>query len=370
MRVLCLTCLCVLSLILSACAGPAPISPTPAPTATELSSATPSPTQTLIATPSPTITVRPNSTPTATSTPTTTPTATPDPYAGQTIADLSARKYGGGEISIKQNWGFSGTFTRYEITYPSDGLTIYGFADIPTGEGPFPVIVMLHGYIDPAKYDTIDYTTQYADALARVGYIVLHPNLRGWLPSDSGPAERFRVGTAVDVLNLLAITRAQAGKSGLLEHANADAVGLWGHSMGGGISVRVLTVCEAAGLPVKAAVLYAAMSGDERQNAEWSRARRLGTSTPSATAIPDADLERLSPIHYLERVKAAVSIHHSVIDPTVPYVWSEQLYQRLQVLKKPVEFFSYPDQPHTFVSGNALFMPRVQAFYDKYLKGQ
>jgi dienelactone hydrolase len=31
--------------------------------------------------------------------------------------------------------------------------------------------------IDPAIYNTLDYTTLYADALASAGYIVLHPNL-------------------------------------------------------------------------------------------------------------------------------------------------------------------------------------------------
>jgi len=53
-------------------------------------------------------------------------------------------------------------FTRYLIRYPSDGLNIYGFANIPNEAGAYPVVIALHGYIDPALYNTLDYTTHYA----------------------------------------------------------------------------------------------------------------------------------------------------------------------------------------------------------------
>src|SRR5258708_28390985 len=83
------------------------------------------------------------------------------------------------------------TFTRYLIHYPSDGLTIYGFMDTPTAKPrngrSYPVILALHGYIDPAVYDTIDYTTRYADALAQAGYLVFHTNLRDYRFCDKGP---------------------------------------------------------------------------------------------------------------------------------------------------------------------------------------
>ena len=109
----------------------------------------------------------------------------------------------------------------------------------------------------------MDYTTRYADSLARAGFLVIHPNLRGYPPSDDGD-NRFRVGMAIDVLNLIAIIKDQAGKPGALENADPQAIGLWGHSMGGGVATRVLTVSP----DVDAAVLYGAMSGDEHKNYE------------------------------------------------------------------------------------------------------
>jgi len=156
------------------------------------------PTPAFTATSAATETARP--TPVFTTTPEFSPT--PDLYYLYTNEYLRARSYGGGEIEFVEVLGQNVFFTRYLIRYPSDGLTIYGFADIPNDEGPHPVIIALHGYIDPAVYQTLDYTTHYADALSIAGNIVLHPNLRGYPPSDDGE-NLFRVGMAVDVLNLI-----------------------------------------------------------------------------------------------------------------------------------------------------------------------
>jgi dienelactone hydrolase len=134
---------------------------------------------------------------------------------------------------------------------------------LPRGEGPFPVVLVLHGYIEPEEYETLAYTTRYADALAAEGFLVLHPNYRNYPPSDPGP-NYFRVGYAVDVLNLIALIENQAGQTGPLENADSESIGLFGHSMGGGISLRVL----ASQAPVQAAVLYGSMNADEQLNSE------------------------------------------------------------------------------------------------------
>jgi dienelactone hydrolase len=339
-------------------ATPAP----PTPTARATASLTPTRTAT------PTATVTPSAT--ATQTATLTATATSDPYAGLTIADLSARSYGEGELVIESLVGVGEAFTRTLISYPSDGLTIHGFMNTPRasqGEGPFPVAIVLHGYIDPAQYQTLAYTTRYADALARAGYLTIHPNLRGYPPSDDGP-DRFRVGKAIDTLNLIALAQKQAGEPGPLALADGEAIGLMGHSMGGGITLRVITVNP----DVRAAVLYGSMNADERINYErvlfWSNGQR----GHEELAVPAADLARISPVGYLdERLVAPVSIHHSVDDGTVPYEWSVELAERLGSLGKAVEFFRYENTPHTFQGeSDQLFMQRMIAFFDRHLKDE
>ena len=317
------------------------------------------PTVTPTFTPSPTVT--PTATQTATPIPTLSPT--PDPYFAYTNDYLRSRIYGGGQIEFLEVMSQNLYFTRYLIRYPSDGLNIYGFANIPNDTNQHPVIIALHGYIDPAIYNTLDYTTLYADALASAGYIVLHPNLRGYQPSDNGD-NLFRVGMATDVLNLIALVQSQSGATGLLQNANPNSIGLWGHSMGGGISTRVLTVTD----DVRAAVLYGSMSGDEQKNYEaiqqWSGdARGLDELN-----IPVEALKRISSMYYFQNITAAVSIHHGMADKLVPLDWSVLTCDQLKALGKNVECHYYEGMPHTFYGqGNEQFIQNTVQFFNRYL---
>ncbi|MEX2161747.1 MAG: alpha/beta fold hydrolase [Anaerolineales bacterium] len=293
--------------------------------------------------------------------------ATPDPYGSLTIDSLAARSYGGGELVDLGVIGEVSSFARHLVSYPSDGLAINGFADIPSGEGPFPVVLVLHGYVEPEGYQIENYTARYVAELADAGYIAIHPNYRNYAPSDAGPNE-FRVGFAVDVLNLIAIVNAQAGQPGLLQAANPDAVFLWGHSMGGGIALRVLVV----GADVQGAVLYGSMSGDERRNFEHIRdVLSEGARGNEELTTPEEVLRLISPINYYERIQVPVSIHHGDIDDVVPLAWSLELCELLQELGKQVECFTYHNMPHTFYGLNdELLLQRSIEFFQRYTAGE
>ncbi|GAB4581658.1 MAG: alpha/beta fold hydrolase [Anaerolineales bacterium] len=284
---------------------------------------------------------------------------------------LASRPYGGGNLEIIEIMADNTYFTRYLIRYPSDGLMIYGFLNVPVkggpaGEGPFPIIIALHGYIDPAIYGTLDYTTGYADALARAGYIVLHPNLRGYPPSDDGE-NLFRVGMALDVLNLIGIVEQTAWVGTPLENGDPAKIGLWGHSMGGGISTRVMLISPS----VDAVVLYAAMTGDEKKNWEAINGWSGGTRGLEELAFPEEDLGRVSPMYFFDWLKAPVSVHHGWADELVPAQWSVTTCEQLTALEKAVECWFYENMPHTFVGeGDQLFVQRTIEFYDRILKGK
>lgn len=349
-------------------AAPPVVTALPTATSPAVTAVAAQPTPTLL----PVATALPPATPTLlpTATPAPTATSTADPYAPYTIAGLAARSYGGGLLQIESTLSDTPLFTRSVITYPSDGLTIYGFMNVPVGEGPFPVALVLHGYVPPENYAIMTYTTRYADTLAQAGYLTIHPNYRNFPPSDETEAfalgrreSDYRVGYAVDVLNLMAIVREQAGQPGPLQRADGGDIHLFGHSMGGGITLRVITVDQ----NVSAAVLYGAMSGDEQRNYEkifeWSN----GEVGANVLATQPDVLARISPIYHLERIAAPVSIHHGTLDDTVPPAWSDELCQLLRALQKPVECFSYADQPHTFYGdGDQLFQQRVLDFFSRH----
>ncbi len=272
------------------------------------------------------------------------PTPTVDAISPYSLEALASRSYGDGELRVEYAWQEMEEFTRYYITYDSDGLNIHGFVNVPKGDGPFPVIIALHGYIPAEEYETLDYSTRYADSIARKGYIVLHPNMRNFPPSDSiGRTRDYLAGYTVDVMNLLAYVRQMAGQDGIFENADVSRMGIWGHSIGGGIALRVLNLVP----EIKAAVLYGAVS-------------QRYTNASAGFDVYDLDSDT-----------AAFSVHHGELDEVIDPQWSRTLCADLQAAGRDYECYFYEDQPHTFIrNGDAdpLFIQRTVTFFDKYLK--
>ena len=293
--------------------------------------------------------------------PTLSPTPTPDPYLDLYIDSLAARPYGGGVLQDAGNLISPAGFTRKLFKYRSEGLDMYGFLNIPDGEGPFPVIIMLHGRVESGKYTTVAYSARYADALAKDGFFVIHPNLRRYAPSADGP-NQLGIGDTIDTLNLISLLRQQAGSEGMLKKVDASRIGLWGHSMGGGIVLRLL-ILDA---DLRGGLLYASISADENANLTHFKEDGRGMSKLEA---PRSALSRISPSSYLNEIRVPLSIHHGSADAVVPLEWSEQLCQGLESMGKEVEYIIYPDQAHTFKNiADTQFMENSTTFFRRIFK--
>lgn len=313
-------------------------------------------------------------------------TATPHPLYPYTIPGLRARTYPGGQIQIR--WGLANTasFSQYYIEYPSDRLTITGVMNVPVGEGPFPTIILLHGYVDRALFFSGADTWQAAEFFASQGYLVISPDLRSWGESDEG-LSLFHTGLTADVINLIASLHT-------LPEADTDHIGLWGHSMGGGITTKVLAV---AGHHIDAAVLYAPNSADDADLiARWGRGCLSGESEAAgvkcnpAEVIPEDTpsdvvdayvvqaqnpefLRQVAPLFHLDSITTPIQIHIGTADGQflsgTPPEWSEKLAEALRAAGKDVDYYTYPGQGHAFIGESwNLFQMRALAFFDGHLR--
>lgn len=289
------------------------------------------------------------------------PTAIQVPSNGNTvipqssfIENLRKRQYQGGEIKIEETLSKEGNYTSYIFSYPSDNLKIYGMMNIPDGEGPFPVIVLNHGYFNQSTFQSGDGTHTMADILAAKGYLTLAPDYRGFGKSEEdGQGSRgHRPEYAIDVLNLIASINS-------LPKADQNKIGMWGHSMGGEVSLRTVEVTN----KVKALVLWAPTSGRISDNASFYGGRR-DTPRPS-----NPNLEGASPINYLKYITTPISLHQGLSDTEVKPEWSKELNDALKKEGKEVEYFEYAGQDHNFRNlGWDVISQRTVDFFDKYVK--
>jgi dipeptidyl aminopeptidase/acylaminoacyl peptidase len=291
----------------------------------------------------------------------------PPPPHPVSLPALMGRTYDGHGLRLGDVLLRTDAYTRYAVTYRSGDLRISGIMNVPTGRGPFPALVLNHGYIDPSYYVTGQGLAREQDYLARAGYVVLHTDYRDHAGSDRAPGSerRLRLGYTVDVINaVLALKR--FGRPTV----DPERIGLLGRSMGGGITYNALVVRP--GL-VDAAVVYASVSSHTADNFDrWIRGERteLARWIIDEYGSPERDPEfwrGVSPYTYFERVTEPILVHHGTIDDTCPLRWTHRTVDELERLDKDVRLRLYEGEGHTFYADWALSMRRSVRFLDRQL---
>jgi dipeptidyl aminopeptidase/acylaminoacyl peptidase len=130
-----------------------------------------------------------------------------------------------------------------------DGLEIQGLLTVPEGEGPFPLVVFIHGGPVWAMRNTFEIGLPYVATLVRKGYAVLRPNPRG----SSGRGQDFIRGVygemgGADTQDYIAGVEALIA-DGLVDPAR---VAVTGGSYGGYMSSWLITQTDifAAAIPI------------------------------------------------------------------------------------------------------------------------
>jgi dipeptidyl aminopeptidase/acylaminoacyl peptidase len=289
---------------------------------------------------------------------------------------MRQQQYPGSDIVIEQTLAPGSNYTRHIASYLSDGLKIYGLLTIPKGEKPasgWPAIIFNHGYIPPAQYRTTERYVAYQDGFARNGYVTFKPDYRGHGSSEGEPSGAYgSPDYAVDVLNAVASLKR-------LPDADPNRIGMWGHSMGGSLTLRSMVIDP----DIKAGVIWAGVVAPYSDL--LSRWRRPDRPTPVVSSsarrwrdeflktygspeINPAFWDSISPNAFLNDVSGPIQIHHGTADTSVPIEFSETLYRQLQEAKKPAELYTYKGDDHNLSKNFATAMKRSIEFFDKYVK--
>ena len=327
----------------------------------------------------------PAATPTAPTlpTPSLAPTATPSPTPLHPLMIEAMRQqiYPGSEITIEQTLEPGANYGRYVASYLSEGNKIYALLTVPWGETPasgWPVIIFNHGYIPPDEYRTTERYVDYVDAFARSGYIVFRSDYRGH-GSSEGDAEGGYGSPAytIDILNAVAAVKTYPA-------ADSDRIGMWGHSMGGHITLRTMVVSD----DIKAGVIWAGVVASYPDLFErWRRGSGDGpTNTPDPTRMSRGWRGRfyetygspadnpsfwaaVSPNTYVGDLSGPIQLHHATGDTSVPYEFSESLYAQIQAVGIPAELFIYEGDNHNIATNFYTAMQRSIQFFDAHVKG-
>jgi dipeptidyl aminopeptidase/acylaminoacyl peptidase len=258
--------------------------------------------------------------------------------------------------------GIEPSLHRYESF---DGESIPVFLFLPEGEGPFPVVVTVHGGPEsqwrPWYSSGFGALTQY---LVGRGYAVAAPNVRG----SSGYGKRFehlddvekRLDSVADLASLHAWLSARPEIDG------SRAV-VYGRSYGGYMVLAALAFQPelwAAGIEF---VGISNLRTFLENTSIWRRAAREREYGP----LSDPELlERLSPWSRLDAIRAPLFIEHGRNDPRVPVSESEAIHAELVQRDVRCELVIFEDEGHTVdkLPNRVEVFERAVAFLDEVLE--
>lgn len=226
-----------------------------------------------------------------------------------------------------------GRHLEIEATAP-DGYPVHGFLVLPTGPGPHPVLLVVHGGPHAAYgWGLFDEAQIYATA----GYAVVLPNPRGsaGYGHEHGRTVRGRLGT-VDMDDVLALLDA------VLSRPDCDParVGVMGGSYGG-----FMTSWLASHAPER----FTAAISERAVNAwdSFDGSSDIGYYFTENYVGADRESQwQASPLAYADDIALPLLIIHSEDDWRCPVEQGQRLFVALKKRGAPVEMLLFPAEGH------------------------
>ena len=251
------------------------------------------------------------------------------------------------------------------VQFPTfDGREAPAFLYAPDGakpDGTNAVIMHVHG--GPEGQERPAFNAQYQYFVSR-GYCVLAPNVRG----SSGYGRTYihldDVRKRMDSVRDLESAWNWLRDSGW---ADPERVAVMGGSYGGFMVLSAITTYPE--LWAAAVELYGIANFETFLENTSSYRRKLRESEYGNLEDDGDFLREISPIHYVDKIRAPLLVLHGATDPRVPISETEQIVAALQERGKVVEYVRFEDEGHGFVKrGNRLTATSaVSDFFDKHL---
>ncbi len=243
-----------------------------------------------------------------------------------------------------------------------------GQLNIPSGKpGPYPLIVMLRGYIDQEMYKTGDGTRNAAKFFSENGFITIAPDFLGYGDSDEETGNIFetRFQTYTTVLALL-----KSLNDNFTFNWDKKNIFLWGHSNGGQVALTVLeitgnnyptTLWAPVSAPFPYSVFYYTIDSEDGGKLIRSELAKIEK---------DYDLEPYNLVNFIDKINAPLIIHQGLSDEAVPVIWSDRLVSDLKEKDKDVTYYKYPETDHNMRPSWDQIIQRDLDFFNSYLNSK
>lgn len=254
-----------------------------------------------------------------------------------------------------------------------DGMTIPAYLTLPKGVDPKNLPVILHPHGGPWARDNWGYSP-YPQFLANRGYAVLQPNFR----SSTGYGKKFlNAGNHEWGTGAMQHDLTDAVKY-LIDEGIADPerICIFGGSYGGYATLAGVTFTPdlyACAIPYVAPssliTLIESFPAYWRPFLKGSWYMRVGDP---ADPEDRADLDKRSPINYIDRINVPMLVVHGANDPRVKQAESDAIVEALHNKGHAVEYVVAPDEGHGFRApmNNKALAVAMERFLAKHLGGR
>ena len=155
-----------------------------------------------------------------------------------------------------------------------------------------------------------------------------------------------------------------------------DRIGMWGHSMGGYITLRSMVVSQ----DIKVGVIWAGVVARYPDLfTRWNAGARMTSASPGSwvysleqsygTVEENPEFwNSISANSYVKDLNRPIQLHHGTADHDVPWEFSEMLYDEMLAANQVAEFYVYEGDNHNISNYFSQAMQRTIEFFDRYLK--